>query len=80
MGILLKNENKYEDMIDILDHYHQYVPGKIYSHHVTLPGDESGISFEDKHLLTILCGGDQLSAARAKGSRNVRQNSDTSEQ
>ena len=80
LGILLKNENKYEDMIDILDHCHRYVPGKIYTHHVTVPGGESDISFEDKHLLTILCGGDQLSAVRARGSKSIRQNSDTSEQ
>ena len=27
---------------------------------VAVPGGESDISFEDKHLLTVLCGGDQL--------------------
>ena len=35
------------------------MPGEIYTH-VAVPGGESDISFVDKHLLTILCGGDQL--------------------
>ena len=55
----MKNENKMDDMVDILTHMHQYVP--------------LHIKLETLHH--ILIGGDQLTAERIKGAQSLRKNS-----
>lgn len=47
MGVLFKNENLTEDMIDILRHFQKYLP------YTTVNGE--------KRFVTQLCTGDQLS-------------------
>ena len=66
LGVLAKNETKYDDMIDILEEYKKYVP----SSSVTLqePIPESNIT-EDKSYVTTLVGGDYLSVAHACGAQ-----------
>ena len=76
LGLMMKNENKYSEMIDILSHLHQYVP-------VTVTGTASDPSANPdtpntEKLHPVLFGGDQLTAARARGSQELRINSDTS--
>lgn len=51
MGVLFKNENLTEDMIDILRHFQTYLPT------VTIQGE--------KKFASQICTGDQLSVERA---------------
>lgn len=72
LGVLPKNETKYEDMIDILEEYKKYVPYKIVKLKEPL---EDNIT-EDHSFVTTLLGGDYLSAARARGAQVIRRNSE----
>ena len=70
LGILLKSETNYDDMMDILDHYQNYVPS------VSCEKDIPDTSrMEDNHFLTTLVGGDYLSVARARGAQLIRSTS-----
>ncbi|XP_019861291.1 PREDICTED: uncharacterized protein LOC109589693 [Amphimedon queenslandica] len=75
LGIIPKNENKIKDMVEILDHFHQYVPQIEYQvdHCVN---DESEVVHEAK-THGIFFGGDQLSVARTRSALRIRHNSDT---
>ena len=61
----MKNENKHSEMIDIMHTLHQYVP--IQSENVS----------KKPVVHKALFGGDQLTAARTRGCRDLRLNSDT---
>ena len=71
LGILPKSEMNYEDMTEILEHFHTYVPSVNYE--VSIP--ERG-TVQDKHFLTTLVGGDYLSVARARGAQIIRSTSE----
>ena len=62
LGVLPKNETSYSDMLDILDHLQQYVPCR--------PTADK----KDDVFLTCIAGGDQLTAARARGAKLIREN------
>ena len=70
----MKNENKYSEMIDIMSQLHQYVP-------VVEMTTDQGVDVTDKpyseRIHPLLFGGDQLTAARARGCQELRINSDT---
>lgn len=71
MGLLFKNENINDEMIDILDTIHsKYVPSKI-----TL--DESGEQTTEV-LDQIFFGGDQLTEERARNAKHARGDADSS--
>ncbi len=74
LGVLLKNENKGDEMVEIMSHLHQYVPSYEYAKktYQTCTG-ELQVSLD--HLVKIFFGGDQLTAARARGSKRARVNS-----
>ena len=63
LGVILKNENKKSEMIEIIETLQQYVP---------LTGADN-----DQKAHQILFGGDQLTAARARGCAELRENSDS---
>ena len=68
----MKNENKYSEMIDVMSTLHEYVP--------VLNTDTSESSSQEpmnETLHPLLFGGDQLTAARARGCQELRINSDT---
>ena len=70
MGVLpLKEETKYEEMIDILEEYKQYVPSQTVKLKEPIPGSDDT---EDETYLTTLIGGDQLSVARIRGAQCIR--------
>ena len=63
--MLPKNENKYEDMMDILQHLQGYVPVKDVKREMKIPGSDEPVTVDDRHFATTLMGGDQLTVARA---------------
>jgi len=55
-----KDETKYEDMIDILEHIQSYVPSKYVRKGMGVPRSDEVVSLEDQDFATTLMGGDQL--------------------
>ena len=69
---LLKSESKYGDMVDIMTNVHQYVPTKASVTKSTVPGDDEDVEMvEDESHTAFFCG-DQMTAARARGSQRIR--------
>ena len=66
-----KNENKGDDMVDIMSHIHQYVPSVDCC---DLDASQSYMSSDKVRFHKILFGGDQLTAARARSSQKHRAN------
>ena len=62
-----------EDMCDIMDKLHEYVPSKPVTESFPLFADEPDVEIDDEMFHQILLGGDQLTAARARGSIAARQ-------
>ena len=75
--MLLKSENNYDDMIDIMDHLHKYVPSLHTTEDVTFhsTGEHAVAHKVDFH--PIIFGGDQLTVKRARGGQKIRSNSKT---
>ena len=61
---MAKNETVYEDMIDILEEYKNYIPSKVIMLDETIPDSDST---EDRIYVTFLVGGDCLSVTHARG-------------
>ena len=79
LGILLKNESRDEDMVDIMKGLHPYVPTHTTQSTQTIPGSDTDI--QDIQVVkdtfhVILFGGDQMTVARARGSQRIRKNSE----
>ena len=76
--MLLKNENVLDDMVDILNALHKYVPKKTSIQSVDIC-EESGatrtMDLQIHHFHHILLGGDQLTVARVRGSQGIVSNS-----
>ena len=74
LGIIMKNENKIDEMVDILTDL-QYIPMTTYTKTVDVPGtgDTELIKLDSLHHLLI--GGDQLTAERIRGAQSLRKNS-----
>ena len=55
LGILLKTETKYEDMVGIMDHLHQYVPTVTseYFYQDEETGTQNKVSGDNFHYLLI---------------------------
>lgn len=62
-------------MVEIMQHLHQYIPAVEFNKtvHLTTTGEEIEVS--QSLLRKILLGGDQLTAARARGAKRARANS-----
>ena len=74
LGIHLRNENKTDEMAEIMEHLQQYVPSKRTTESFVMPGSEE-ISLQIDHFGHILFGGDQLTVARARGAQRIMSNS-----
>ena len=70
----MKNENKGDDMVEIMSHLHQYVPSVKYTKKVNVMGTGE-VEVPHVHLKKILLEGDQLTAARTRGAKKGRVNS-----
>lgn len=77
LGVLPKNEVKYEDMIDILQHLQCYVPSKQVQREVTVPGTDEKLTLDDHEFSTTLVGGDQVTVAHIRGAQLIRSNSES---
>lgn len=75
--MLPKCENKYDDMISIMEHAHQYVPAKTENVEIDIPCSDEKLSIEVTEYHRLLFGGDQLTAKRGRGSQRIRCNSVT---
>jgi uncharacterized protein YjaG (DUF416 family) len=74
LGVLLKNENKGDEMVQIMEHVHQYIPN--FTHGSTVYKTGNGeIEVPQESLMKVLFGGDQLTAARGRGAKRARVNS-----
>ena len=71
----MKNENKTDEMIDILTYLHQYVPMIGSKSVVKVPTTNDYEEMVTEKLHHLLIGGDQLTAERVRGAQMVRQNS-----
>ena len=73
----MKNENKLDEMVEILDDKHKYVPYKALDATTTVPDHQSDIQVTVCHrnLHKILFGGDQLTVARVRGAQGMREGS-----
>ena len=76
LGIALKDENKGNEMVDIMSHLHQYVPAISSTQEVTISTGETVLE-ERTVLHPILVGGDQLTVARARAAIKCKVNSQT---
>ena len=75
LGVLTKNENKREDMLYIIDHFHNYVPCVPYQVSTIDGNGEAEVERATFHK--ILVGGDQLTSARMRSSLKMKVNSQT---
>lgn len=73
---MLLNENKLDEMSQIMERFHKYVPTQVRTGQHTLPNGAT-LSYDATAFHEILLGGDQLTAARACGVKNLRVGHDT---
>lgn len=71
LGVLLHNENKLDEMSKILHHLMKFVPTLPKEGSATLPNG-SKLEYDDTEFFKILFGGDQLTAARIRGTQALR--------
>ena len=78
LGVLAKNENKGDDMMEIMYHIHKYVP-LVDTFEETEVETESGVTFGAEiprsRIQQVIFGGNQLTAARARGAQGAKTNS-----
>ena len=71
----MKNENKLDEMVDILTSLHKYVPVHELSGSVAVPGSVEPQPIKVEIMHKTLFGGDQMTAARARGAQRLCENS-----
>ena len=74
LGFILKYENKGDEMVDIMEHIHQYVPSINYCEKRTINTGETVLE-EKAKFHPVLVGGDQLTVARARSAIKIKANS-----
>ena len=75
LGVLLKNENKGDDIVDIVTLLHQYVPVIVNTIRFEVPGFGEEVEVKKSKMRKILFGGDQLTAVRARSAVRAKMNS-----
>lgn len=68
----MKNENQLDEMVDILDALHEYVPTKTCHTTISCPVEASEVPIRVDYMHKILLGGDQLTAVRVRGAQRMR--------
>lgn len=77
LGVIQRNENKLDEMCDILDKLHKYVPAADATESYDM-FEDGIIEVEEEMFHQILFGGDQLTVARARGSAAIQSDHVTS--
>ena len=80
LGVILKNENVLNEMVQILDELHKYVPMKQTVKEFDVVHDDDNvehITVTVDHFYHTFLGGDQLTVARVRGCQRVRNNSES---
>lgn len=80
LGVQLRNENKLDEMVEIIDVLHKYVPFNRSSEAFETIGhscSQEVINIDLWHFKHIMLGGDQLTSDRVCGSHRARCNSDS---
>eukprot|EP00731_Ephydatia_muelleri_P025731 Em0017g814a len=80
LGVILKNENILNDMVDILDVLHQYVPKTTTTQTYNTCAEDGSTRTTEvhiDHINPVLIGGDQLTVARVRGSQDALLNSES---
>ena len=68
------NENKGDEMIQILQHLQQYIPVKEYDDEVNVPGQYETAKTTNVLMHKLLFAGDQLTVARTRGAQIAMSN------
>ena len=77
--MILKNENVLNEMVEVLDELHKYVPTKQTTEEFEVVHGEDEVehlTLNVDHFHQILLGGDQLTIAQVRGSQRIRNNSE----
>ncbi len=77
MSIIPKNENKGDEMVDIMDTMHTYVPMIETSQAVIVPSLNESVQVRKATSFPILVHGDYLTASRARGAQKAKINSES---
>ena len=77
LGVLLKDENKMDEMVDILQDLQRYTPSV--STEVHVPNTSEGKALREVAFHRLLLGGNQLTAKRARAGVCIRNNSTNGE-
>ena len=75
LGIIPHSEISYEDMVAVMEELHKYVPTVSTTESVMVAGSEEEDTVHLDTFHYLLFGGDQLTAARARGGLRTRENS-----
>lgn len=73
LGVILKNENKLEEMVQIMQHVHQYVPKQSFEE--TYIHENFTVQIPRAVFHQLLFRGDQLTAKRGRGAKKAKINS-----
>ncbi len=76
MGIIQKSETTLEEMVEILKILQKYVPTVSTEETVPITGTDESVVVTNDKFHKILIGGDQLTAARIRGSQRIVSNSE----
>ena len=71
----MKDENKLEEIVDILDELQKYAPSESHTREVPIPNTTEVKSLKEIAFHRLLFGGDQLTAKRARAGIRIRNNS-----
>lgn len=77
MSIIPKNENKGDEMVDIMNVIHTYVPMISSSHKVLIPSLNESVEVHKARSFPIILAGDLLTAVRARCAKKAKINSDS---
>ena len=80
LGVNLKNENKTEEMVEVLDVLHTYVPTTTSAYTYEHPDTEEEETLNVHRFNHVLVGGDQLTVSRIRSAQQIRKNSNDLEE
>lgn len=72
LGILPKNENNSEEIVEIVSHLHQYVPVIEFEEEQPIHSSNEIVMVPKAVFSPVLLGGDQLTASRVRGAKKAK--------